>query len=109
MIDFTPTSTAEMVFSDTKTKQLLTDILCHNVSFPSHGKNCLMLFGVYGSGKTTYSKIFFDEYERSYNGDGAYVTDIIVDNNKKITTTVNFLNNIANVIPLNYSNKHYNN
>ena len=107
MIDFTPTSTADMVFSDTKTKQLLEDILCHNVSFPSHGKNCLMLFGVYGSGKTTYSKIFFDEYERSYNGDGAYVTDIIVDNNKKITTTVNFLNNIANVIPLNYSNKHF--
>ena len=81
---FTPTSTAEMVFSDTKTKQLLTDILCHNVSFPSHGKNCLMLFGVYGSGKTTYSKIFFDEYEKSYNGNGANVKEITVDSNEKI-------------------------
>ena len=108
MIDFTPTSTAEMVFSDTKTKQLLEDILCHNVSFPSHGKNCLMLFGVYGSGKTTYSKIFFDEYEKSYNGNGANVKEITVDSNEKITTTIDTLNNIANLIPLySYSYKHY--
>ena len=105
---FTPTSTAEMVFSDTKTKQLLTDILCHNVSFPSHGKNCLMLFGVYGSGKTTYSKIFFDEYEKSFNGNGANVKEIFVDDNTKITTTIGTLNNIANLIPLhNHSDKHY--
>jgi replication-associated recombination protein RarA len=105
---FTPTSTAEMVFSNTETKQLLEDILCHNISFPSHGKNCLILFGVHGSGKTTYSKIFFDEYEKSYNGDEALVKEINVESNEKITTTIDTLNNIADLITLhNHSDKHY--
>ena len=59
MISFQPTATDDMVFSDTDTKRLLKDIISGNLSFPSNGKSTLLLFGSYGSGKTTYANIFF--------------------------------------------------
>lgn len=108
MIDFVPTTTAEMVFSDNETKKLINDLLSHRVTLPAHGKNSLILFGVFGSGKTTYAKIFFDEYERSFNGDTAFVTEFVVDSSEKITTTINKISQIADKVPLfNHSNKHY--
>src|SRR6056300_654977 len=53
MIDFVPTTTAEMVFSDNETKRLINDILSHRVTFPAYGKNSLILFGLFGSEKIT--------------------------------------------------------
>ena len=79
MSNFTPSSTAEMVFSNAETKQLLVDILQHNISFPSNGRNTLLLYGSFGSGKTTYANIFFNEYEKSYNGSTALVENVFVD------------------------------
>jgi len=107
MKDFTPLSTEEMVFSNTQTKDLLLDILQHDLSFPSNGKNTLMLYGTFGSGKTTYSKIFLNEYERSFGGKEPYIENVIVDGNEKITTTIDKLTKISNLTSLNASNKHY--
>lgn len=112
MSNFTPLSTAEMVFSNTETKDLLLDILHHNIDFPTNGRNTLLLYGSYGSGKTTYANIFFSEYENSFEErslllNSMRVNDIEVDGNEKITTTVDKINTIANFVPLNRSNKHF--
>ena len=73
MLDFTPKSTEEMVFANADTKSILSDILLGNISFPSNGKNSLLLYGVFGSGKTTYANIFFNEYDKSFqNEDTAF-------------------------------------
>ena len=53
MSNFTPQSTSEMVFHSDVERDLLLDILNHNIKFPSNGKNSLLLYGVVGSGKTT--------------------------------------------------------
>lgn len=107
MNNFTPLSTEEMVFSNTETKDLLLNILQQKVSFPSNGRNTLMLYGTFGSGKTTYSKIFLNEYERSFGGDEAFIESVDVDGNEMIKTTIDRLTNIANIISFNASNKHY--
>jgi replication-associated recombination protein RarA len=112
MSNFTPLSTAEMVFSNTETKDLLLDILHHNIDFPTNGRNTLLLYGSYGSGKTTYANIFFSEYENSFEErslvlNSMRVNDIEVDGNEKITTTVDKINTVANFVPLNRSNKHF--
>lgn len=116
MLDFTPKTTNEMVFANSNTTSLLTDILKRNISFPSNGKNTLLLYGVYGSGKTTYADIFFNEYEQSYQNDNTnsfntwqapYVSNIVVDGNEKITTTVDKMTNICTFVSFNASNKHY--
>ena len=112
MSNFTPQSISEMVFHSDIERDLLLDILNHNIKFPSNGKNSLLLYGVVGSGKTTYANIFFNEYEHSFKDSGLLldnmrVNDIEVDGNEKITTTVDKINTIANFIPLNRSNKHF--
>ena len=71
MLNFEPKTTSDMVFSDEHTKRLLNDILTRKLSFPKNGRNTLLLYGTYGSGKTTYAKVFFDDYEKSYGGDKA--------------------------------------
>ena len=112
MSNFTPQSTNEMVFHSDVERDLLLDILNHNIKFPSNGKNSLLLYGVVGSGKTTYANIFFSEYEHSFKDsslllDSMRVNDIEVDGNEKITTTVDKINTVANFVPLNRSNKHF--
>ena len=112
MSNFTPQSTSEMVFHSDVERDLLLDILNHNIKFPSNGKNSLLLYGVVGSGKTTYANIFFNEYEHSFKDsslllDNMRVNDIEVDGNEKITTTVDKINTVANFVPLNRSNKHF--
>ncbi len=112
MSNFTPQSTSEMVFHSDIERDLLLDILNHNIKFPSNGKNSLLLYGVVGSGKTTYANIFFSEYEHSFKDsslllDSMRVNDIEVDGNEKITTTVDKINTVANFVPLNRSNKHF--
>lgn len=107
MSNFIPTSTNEMVFSNEETKELMYDILQHNITFPSNGKTSLLLYGVYGSGKTTYANIFFNEYEKSFGGDNALVENVVVDGNEKITTTIDRLTNISSLVSFNQSNKHY--
>ena len=115
MLEFTPKSTEEMVFANAETKQLLSEILSHKVSFPSNGKNTLLLYGTYGSGKTTYANIFFKEYENTFkkgsvcaNDDSQIcVSNIEVDGNEKITTTVDKLNSICSFVSFNASDKHY--
>ena len=69
MLDFTPKSTAEMVFANADTQSILNDILLGKISFPSNGKNSLLLYGVFGSGKTTYANIFFNEYDKSFQNE----------------------------------------
>ncbi|MDA9994740.1 ATP-binding protein [Planktomarina temperata] len=112
MSNFTLQSTNEMVFHSDVERDLLLDILNHNIKFPSNGKNSLLLYGVVGSGKTTYANIFFSEYEHSFKDsslllDSMRVNDIEVDGNEKITTTVDKINTVANFVPLNRSNKHF--
>ena len=112
MSNFTLQSTNEMVFHSDVERDLLLDILNHNIKFPSNGKNSLLLYGVVGSGKTTYANIFFSEYEHSFKDsslllDSMRVNDIEVDGNEKITTTVDKINTVANFVPSNRSNKHF--
>ena len=108
MSNFTPSSTAEMVFSNAETKELLVDILKHNIDFPTNGRNTLLLYGTYGSGKTTYANIFFNEYEKSFGGDTACVEFIDVDGNEKITTTIDRLSNMSSLMAIQHKSlKHY--
>jgi len=107
MISFQPTETDDMVFSDTDTKRLLKDIISGNLSFPSNGKSTLLLFGSYGSGKTTYANIFFNEYEERFGGKEAYVDCLTNEGGEMITEQVARLNKTCDLVSFNHSNKHY--
>ena len=63
MIDFTPKSTDDMVFSNPTSKTTIQNILNGKLPFPKNGVSGLLFYGVYGSGKTTYADIFCNELE----------------------------------------------
>lgn len=58
-----PKSTNDMVFHDDQTEIIIKKILDGRLSFGKYGNNGLILYGPYGTGKTTYAKIFCEEFE----------------------------------------------
>ena len=107
MFDFEPKATTDMVFSDANTKRLLLDIVTRKLTFPTNGKNTLLLYGTYGSGKTTYANVFFNDYEKSYGGSDALIDVITNEEGDKITEQITRLNNLSSFTSFNESEKHY--
>lgn len=107
MLNFEPKTTSDMVFSDEHTKRLLNDILTRKLSFPKNGRNTLLLYGTYGSGKTTYAKVFFDDYEKSYGGGEALVDVYTNEGGDAVTEQISRVNTVANLVSFNQSNVHY--
>jgi len=63
MIDCTPKSTKDMVFSSSESKTMIYSILEQKMPFPKNGVCGLLFYGVFGSGKTTYAEIFCKEFD----------------------------------------------
>ncbi len=64
-----PKTTSDMVFANEGIEDKLLDILCQNYPFPiKGGKNSLLLYGVPGTGKSTYAKVFINEFEATFGG-----------------------------------------
>ena len=66
--DITPNSVDELVFGDANSKTLLTSITSGAMPFPFGGKTAFMLYGVFGTGKTTAASIICDELEMALSG-----------------------------------------
>jgi replication-associated recombination protein RarA len=107
MIDFTPKTTEQMVFSDVKKKDYLSAITKRQIIFPANGKNSILLYGTYGTGKTTYSNIFFSEYEKSYGGDSPDIESVVCDGSTPVSSLVKKLNKKLVYVSSNCSDKHY--
>lgn len=54
---FAPTSVDDFVFSDHQSKRELEAIVTGKISFPEFGKVGILLWGIYGTGKTTLAKL----------------------------------------------------
>ena len=109
MIDFTPKSTNDMVFSNTTSKTLIHNILKGSLPFPKNGVSGLLFYGVYGSGKTTYADIFCNELEIIRGGQQGTANIQLIDCGKvtNFSKTIQNCEGCCNWIPLNYSNLVY--
>lgn len=66
--DYTPMSISDIVYSKDATKQLIADLVTNKVPYPYAGKNGILLYGVYGTGKTTLAKLLPDAIETARGG-----------------------------------------
>lgn len=109
MINTTPQSTADMVFANAQTADLIADILSGTYPFPVSGKTALCLFGNYGTGKTTYANIFCEEFELAKGGAalGMPPTLVSCDKTKSIDQILKRCVASSNVMSLNQSDLHY--
>ena len=108
MANFQPKAIDDFVYSKPSTKSLIEEILTQHLDFPSNGKNSLMLYGIGGSGKTTFANFFFKQYEAMFDGDTPLVESIDVDGDKDIFITLKHLNKLSSQVGFfNFSNKWY--
>jgi replication-associated recombination protein RarA len=66
--DYTPMSIADIVYADDATQQLIDDLVTGKRAFPAYGKNGIILYGTYGTGKTTLAKMLPDAIEVARGG-----------------------------------------
>ena len=96
-----PQSTSDMVFGSETTQSTLNAILSRRLPFPQSGKNSLLLYGSFGTGKTTYAPIFCKEFEQAIGDPTAepFVETIACDSTAKIDTILKRCERIRSLVP----------
>jgi ATPases of the AAA+ class len=67
--DFTPTQLDDMVYGNANAKSKLKDIVSGKLPFPAFGKCGILLYGAWGTGKTTLARMLPDLMEQARGGD----------------------------------------
>lgn len=70
--EFAPKTTEDLVFGNPKSKPLLDNLISGRYPFPSFGKCGILLWGTWGTGKTTAAKMIPDLMETAQFGVPAY-------------------------------------
>jgi DNA polymerase III delta prime subunit len=104
-----PQSFSDLVFGDEESAQLLRAILNQKIAIPAYGKTALLLYGVFGTGKTTAANILCEEIEHALGGDelGAAAHWINCDNQKDITEVIKQAEAYRAHVSFNRSRLHY--
>jgi replication-associated recombination protein RarA len=109
MLITNPRTTADMIFADSTSETLVKALINQILPFPIAGKSAVMLYGTFGSGKTTYAPIFCRDFERqrSQNKDEVAVEFVSCDSTENITQILKRCENIRELVSFNHSNLHY--
>ena len=65
---YIPTTIADVVFHSPSEKEKIEDIVNGYMPFPFSGKNGILLYGLWGTGKTTLAKLLPDAIEQGKGG-----------------------------------------
>ena len=109
MLITNPQTTADMVFADTVSETLIHSLLNQTLPFPIAGKSAVLLYGTFGSGKTTYAEIFCKDFEerRGGNADDVVIEFISCDSTENITQILKRCESIRELAAFNNSDLHY--
>lgn len=98
--DYTPKTIHDIVYPDDVTQKLVADLVTGNRAFPAYGKNSIVLFGTYGTGKTTLAKMLPDAIELARGGaPGGHRYEKIGPNNNGVPLYTS-LQTTADLVPL---------
>lgn len=105
---YLPTTIDDIVFGNEDSAAAIQDIVSGRKAFPAFGKNAILLFGVWGTGKTTLAKMLPAAIEKVLSG--KLLNDEIFVQCKQGTNGPDLMRKIENqavLISPNYSDKHY--
>ncbi len=76
-INYAPKTLNDFVFSNPQSKSTLAAIISLKLPFPNFGTSGILLYGTYGTGKTTLARLLPDWIEQAYGGttaDSEYIS-----------------------------------
>lgn len=97
--DYTPKTIHDIVYPDDVTQKLVADLVSGQRAFPQSGKNGIILYGTYGTGKTTLAKMLPDAIEVARGGNPGWHTYEQIGPSNNGVALFNRLHNIAGNIP----------
>ena len=108
-IDYTPTSPHEIIYGNEESFHRIDDIICGFEQLPNDGKCGILLYGAFGTGKTTLAKMLPECIEMGRTNDGLNMPEKFIGcqqgfNGPQVTT---MLNTIVSTVSLNASGLHY--
>jgi DNA polymerase III delta prime subunit len=109
MYNTAPTTTRDMVFADTTSETLVKNIISGSMPFPLSGKSALLFYGTFGTGKTTYSRIFCNDFEtaRGGNTNTTHIEFVSCDSTENISKILSRCSKQREIISFNHSGYHY--
>ena len=66
--DYTPKTPEDIVFANDATRDLVLDLISGKTAFPAYGRNGIILYGTYGTGKSTLAALLPDAMEMQRGG-----------------------------------------
>lgn len=107
IIDYTPKSVNEIVYHSVTERNLILRIASGQMSFPACGKNGILLYGIYGTGKTTLARLLPGAIERGKGGSDPVCDFCACQQGQNGAQLIGTLRSCAQLISLNYSGYHY--
>jgi len=105
--DYTPKTIDDIVYHSVTERQLIMDIATGAIQFPCSGKNGILLYGIWGTGKTTLAHFLCDAIERGKGGTDSHYNFIRCQQGQNGVTLMNTINNIAQHVSWTDSGYHY--
>ncbi len=111
MIDlskYLPTDPSQIVFGNRHSAELISDITTGKKLFPTFGKNGILLYGIWGTGKTTLARMLPSAIERVSTGQD--INDELFIQCKQGMNGSELMRKLeaqTALVSANYSNKHY--
>jgi DNA polymerase III delta prime subunit len=106
-IDYTPRSIDDIVYHSVTQRRLIKDIATGAMRFPLAGKNGILLYGIYGTGKTTLARMLPDAIERGKGGEDSYFTFIPCEQGNNGAKIIGSLRDSASFFAWTHSGFHY--
>ena len=107
--DYTPTTPFEIIYGNEESYHRIEDIICGFEKLPADGKCGILLYGAFGTGKTTLAKMLPENIEMGRTGGGLNMPDKFIAcqqgfNGPQVTT---MLDKIVHTNSLNVSGLQY--
>lgn len=108
-IDYTPTTPFDIIYGNEESYARIEDIICGFEKLPADGKCGILLYGAFGTGKTTLAKMLPECIEMGRTGDGLSMPEEFIPcqqgfNGPYVTT---LLSKQLDKVSLNASGLHY--